>query len=139
MELDKCLSFKLFKERTLARARANMARIWSMGIQSGNLSVSGSINLWQALVRSILEYGSEIWGKGKWVQGEQVQADMAKRILRCSTMTQKEAMLGDLGWCSLQARRNLKKLVYWFHIVTLDNKRLLKKGLHCDPTYRKSP
>ena len=34
-----------------------MAKIWGMGINGGHLSVKGSINLWQALVRSILEYG----------------------------------------------------------------------------------
>src|SRR5690348_14417325 len=67
----------------------SMARIWSMGIKSGDLSVKGAINLWEALVRSILEYGSEVWGKEKWLDGEQVQVDMAKRILRCSTMTQR--------------------------------------------------
>jgi hypothetical protein len=127
IELSNCLSFDIFKKRLLARARCNMARIWSMGIKNGNLSVKGSINIWQAIVRSTLEYGSVIWGKEKWLEGEQVQADMAKRILRCSSKTKREAMYGDLGWWPLQARRDLNKLKYWFHLITLDGDRLLKK------------
>ncbi len=98
IELDYRLSLKLFKDRVIARARMNMGRISSMGIKSGFLSVKGSIQLWKALVRSILEYGCEIWGKEKWLEGEKVQVDMARRILKCSSMTTKEALLGDLGW-----------------------------------------
>ena len=127
IELDNCLSFKFFKERTLVRARMNMGRIWSMGIKGGDLSVPCGVMLWQALVRSGLEYGCVVWGKEQWLEGEQVQADMAKKILRCSTMSTREALLGDLGWWSLQGRRNLKKLIYWFHLATLDNSNLVRR------------
>ena len=58
---------------------------------------------------------------------EQVQADTARRILRCSSMTSRDAMYGDLGWWSLRGRRNLKKLIYWYKLETLENSRLLKK------------
>ena len=127
VELDNCLNFKIFKDRILGKAKINMGRIWSMGIRGGYLSVKGSINLWEALVRSTLEYGSEIWGSDLWPEGEQIQADMAKRILRCSTMTTREAMYGDLGWWPLQSRRHYKKCVYWYHLETLPDDRLLKK------------
>ena len=127
LELDHCLSFKMFKERVLARARASMARAWGMGIRTGYLSVKSSISLWQAVVRSTLDYGSQIWGKEKWLEGEQVQANIAIRILRCSSMTTREAMYGELGWWTLQSRRNFNKLMYWFHVVTMDDSRLVKK------------
>ena len=127
IELDHCLSFKMFKERVLARARTSMARAWGMGIKTGYLSVKSSISLWQAVVRSTLDYGSQIWGKEKWPEGEQVQANMAIRILRCSPMTTREAMYGDLGWWTLQGRRNFSKLIYWWHILTMEDNRLVKK------------
>src|SRR5690349_103789 len=52
---------------------------------------------------------------------------MAKRILRCSSKTTSETLLGGLGWWSLHARRNYKKLLYWFHLLSLDNSRLIKR------------
>jgi hypothetical protein len=53
MELDNCLSFKDFKMRTLARARASMGRIWCMGIKNGQLSVKSSVNLYEALAVAV--------------------------------------------------------------------------------------
>ncbi len=125
-EIDYKLSFKDFKMRILAKARANMGRIWQMGIRSGFLSVKASLNLYQALVRSILEFSSEIWGFDLWREGEQIQLDMAKRILRCSMMTSRPVLVGELGLMSLHGRRNYKKLMFWLHIVSLPNSRLLK-------------
>src|SRR6185312_10747005 len=102
IELDNCLNFKLFKSRILASARGNMARIWSMGIRDGALSVKGAINLWMALIRSIMEYGAEIWGKDKFPEGERIQYNMARRILHSSMTT-------------------------WYHIMTLGNDRNPKR------------
>jgi len=128
IELDNCLSFKVFKERLLHKAKTNMGRVYSMGIRSGFLSVKGSINLYQALVRSILEFSCELWGKDAWKDGENIQLEMSRRILRCSRKSTNEAVLGELGFWSLRARRNLKKIIYWFHILSLPNSRLLKQA-----------
>jgi hypothetical protein len=128
VELDNCLTFKTFKERILLKARCNMGRIYAMGIKSGHLSVKGSINLWQALVRPILEFSCEIWGKEVWTAGENLQLEMSKRILRCSGKTSNEAVLGDLGFWCLRARRNLKKILYYFHLISLPDERILKQA-----------
>jgi hypothetical protein len=127
LELDHRLNFKLFKSRILASVRGNMSRIWSMGIKNGDMSVKGAVNLWMSLVRSLLEYGCVVWGKDKWPEGEKIQFDMAKRILRCSSTTTREALLGELGWWSLHTRRDYKKLIYWYHINTLPNDRYPKR------------
>ena len=127
VDLDYKLSFQSFKSRILSRARSNMGRIWAMGIRSGFLSVEASINLWEALVRSGLEYASEVWGFEIWPEGQKVQLEMGRRILRCQSKTSNEAVLGDLGWISLQARRNLKKLIYWRKIISLPETSLVKK------------
>jgi hypothetical protein len=86
--------------------------------------------LWEALVRSQLEYGSEILGKKKWKEAEDIQMDFCRRVLRCSSMTSKLAMRGELGLCSMQARRDLKMLVYWMNILTMDDSRLCKQIYH---------
>ena len=66
IELDKCLSFKDFKQRLLEKAKFSMSRVWSMGMKDGTLSVKAGINLYDALVRSQLEYGTELWCNELW-------------------------------------------------------------------------
>ena len=64
------------------------------------------VNLWEVLVRSILEYGSEVWGGGPWEEAEKLQREIAKVILKVPIRTANEAVLGDLGWWELKARRD---------------------------------
>src|SRR6185503_15826182 len=103
-ELDTKLTFSDFKKRIKEKARRNVSKVWSMGMHDGCLSVKGSINLYEALIRSVLEYGSEIWGNEEWKEGERVQYEMARRILRCNGKTTNEAVLGELGWWRLKTR-----------------------------------
>ena len=116
-ELDYKLSFYDFKKRLITRARSNMGRVSAMGIRDGFLSVKASINLYQALVRSILEYSCEIWGFDKFVDAEKVQWDMGKRILHCPTKTTNATVNLELGLWSLKARRDRKHLIYWRDIL----------------------
>ena len=75
------------------------------------------VHLWEALVRPILEYASEIWGEGPWEEAEILQREVGKMILEVSARTANEVVLGDLGWWELKARRDkarvkfLKKLL----------------------------
>ena len=96
IELDYKLSFYDFRKRLVTRARANMGRVFAMGIRDGFLSVKASINLYQALVRSILEYSAEVWGFDKFVDAEKVQLEMGTRILRCPTKTTNATVNGEL-------------------------------------------
>ena len=93
VELDRKLSFVDFKRRLKEKARRNVSRIWSMGMSDGSLSVKASINLYQALVRSVVEYGCVVWGDEEWEEGERVQREIGRRILRCSSKTTNEARL----------------------------------------------
>ena len=127
IELDHRLTFKMFKQRVLARARASMNRIWGLGIRSGYLSVQCALNLWQGLVRSIMEYGSQVWGNDQWPQGEKVQREMAIRILRCSSFTTYEVIQGELGMWTLQARRDFNHIMFYFHLVSLEDTDLRKQ------------
>jgi hypothetical protein len=99
-----------------------------MGLKSGDLSVKGGINLYQALVRSILEFSAEVWGFDAFPEAEKLQYEMCRRILRSGYMTTKEALLGELGFWLLSARRDLKKFLFWFRLLTAPDSRILKQA-----------
>src|SRR6185503_4445197 len=98
-----------------------------MGMRYGSLSVAASLNLYQALVRSVLEYGAEVWTNEEWEEGERVQREMGRRILRCHGKTTNEAVLGELGWWRLQARRDFLKLKYWIKLSLMNDSRLVRQ------------
>jgi len=125
IDFDEKLTWRGYKSRIEKKARATMAMICGMGIS--NLSVDAAINLWIGLVRSQLEYGAEIWGDVPWVEGDNVQHEMARRILNCGPKTPIGAMMGDLGWWTLRARRDLLRLVFWGKLVLMNSSRLTKK------------
>ena len=39
------------------------------------------MNLWEVLVRPILEYAAEVWGGGGWEAAEKLQREVGKLIL----------------------------------------------------------
>jgi len=127
MELDTQLTQGEFRKRIHDKARVNVKRVWAMGMRHGSLSVLAGINLYKALVRSILEYGAEVWKDIKWEEGERIQREMGRRILRCHGKTTNEAVLGELGWWKLRARRDFLKLKYWIKICLMEDTRLVRK------------
>ena len=63
--------------------------------------------MWKTLVRPVLEYGAEVWGGEDWEEAEVLQRQMGKRILNVSDYTANEVVMGQLGWLSLKARRDI--------------------------------
>ena len=63
---------------------------------------------------------------------------MGKKLLHCKLHTTNEAVYGDLGWWSLEARRNYKKLVYFYHLEMLDNNRIIKRVYLISKNHNKS-
>src|ERR1700761_6868502 len=93
-----------------------------MGMRSGYLSIKASINLWESLVRSNLEYGCEVWGAEVWKEGEAIQMEMARRLLRCSSMTTKLALQGVTS-----RKKRFKKIFYWVKVMLLEDTRMVKQ------------
>jgi hypothetical protein len=117
IELTRHLKWYKYKKRILEKARKRMIVTQAMGIKSGYLSVRAASNIWEALVRPILEYGAEVWGEDKWEEAEKLQREMGRRILKCSETTANEVVLGELGWWPLEARRDLLRLKYWRKLI----------------------
>ena len=69
-----------------------------------------------SVVRSSLEYGSEIWdcNKSQTRALESIILGGAKKILGCSSKTCNEAVWGDIGFETLKCRRDRAKLKWWY-------------------------
>ena len=104
IELTRTLRWKPYTQRILEKAKRNMYKTWSMGVSKGFLNIKISVLIYQALVRSILEYGCEIWGEGCFLDFERLQRNMGRKILRCGLRTNEEVIRGELGWETLRAR-----------------------------------
>ena len=95
---DSKLDWKLHKETILAKRRAyTMMRF---GICK-TLPVKTCVNLWEVLIRPILEY-AEVWGGGVWEAAEKLQREIGKLILGAPTRTANEVVLGGSGMVGTQ-------------------------------------
>ena len=89
--------------------------------------MKAGLNLHEALVRSVLEYGAVVGKSAGWEGTERVQREIGRRILRCHGKTTNEAVLGELGWWRLQTRREFLKLKYWFKVCLMEDSRLVRQ------------
>ena len=58
-------------------------------------------------------YGTEIWGSGKCVEIERIQMEAGRRILGVGRKMANAVVRGELGWWTMRAQREMKKLRYW--------------------------
>lgn len=98
IELTRTLLWSTYIKRILAKARRNMTQALAMGISGGFMTVPLANTIWMSLVRSIIEYGCEIWGEKEYEEFEKLQLEMGQRILRCGSRTTDEVVRGELGW-----------------------------------------
>ena len=79
--------------------------------------------IWMSLVRSVIEYGNEIWETSNDRLREILQLQMGKRILR----TSEEAVRGELGWERQKARADEMRLRYWGKIIRMSDDRIVTR------------
>ena len=112
--------YKLYHRRMLAAARGAAGRIAGMGMYSGKLPVPLGVQVYQALVRPLLEYAAEVWSANTpWPAAELLQLRMAKRILQCPIRTTGVAAMGELGWLSMEARHQQLRVGFWSKILRM--------------------
>ena len=127
IELTRTLKWHVYIKRILCKARRNMTQALGMGIRGGYMRVRLANIIWMALVRSIVEYGCEVWGERTCTDIENLQLYMGKKILRCSSRTNEEVVRGELGWERQKARFDELRLRYWGKIIRMTEDRIVKK------------
>ena len=85
LELTRTLRWAPYFKRILAKGKRNMTQALAMGIRGGFMTTRLARIIWMSLVRSVIEYGNEIWGDACTNDFEKLQLQMGKRILRCSS------------------------------------------------------
>ena len=117
IELTRTLRWKPYTDRILEKANRNLQKSWAMGISGGYLGARTAMVIWSSLVRSVVEYGAEIWGEGLLPQFEKLQCRMGRKILRCGPRMSNEVIQGELGWWRMKARRDELRLRFWHKLV----------------------
>ena len=69
---DTNLTWRLHKATILAKAKRRAYTMMGFGVCK-ILPAASCINLWEVLVRPILEYAGEVWGDGLWEEAEKLQ------------------------------------------------------------------
>ena len=102
----------------LGKARGAFWKAWGLGMASGPgwLSPQAAKGLWETLVRSVLEYGSEV-DTGIWEQAEVLQRMAGRMCLGVGVNVPNVVIRGELGWWTMKARRQFLRLVYWGKVV----------------------
>ena len=113
VELHAGVPFRLFTARAEASASRAANAVSAMGMWSGKLPATLGDRVYKAMVRPLLEYCSEVWSIRSWPAAETIQLSMGKRILKCSPHTPSEAVRGDLGWLSMEARHQQARVCFW--------------------------
>ena len=87
-------------------------------------------NFWGTMIRPIMEYGAEVWGRMAWPEAETAQNLMGTNLLGVSSKTTLEAVRGELGWWTMKARRDVCILRFWGKIISGNKSSLVSKVYH---------
>ena len=79
-----------------------------------NITVSHQLELFDKLVKPILNYGCEVWGFHKEQNIENFHTQFCKNILGVKRATQNDFVYCELGQHSLIVSRYFKIVKYWF-------------------------
>ena len=127
IELTRTLKWHVYLKRIISKARRNMTQALGMGIRGGYMRIRLANIIWMSLVKSIVEYGCEVWGEKTYVDIENLPVQMGKKILRCSSRTNQEVVRGELGWENQKARYDELRLRYWGKIIRMTDDRVVKQ------------
>ena len=115
-------SWKDHKNRIGKKAHSRVAGINK--VVAEGLTIEAGEKLWTSMIRPILEYGAEVWGGGRWIEAEQIMRKVGKTLLGLPRTANNEVVQGELGWWSMESRRDLLRLKYWGRVLNMPLERL---------------
>ena len=109
-----------FKKCSETLAGSGLKAIYALlgNIEDFNtLDVTVKCKLFDSVIVPVLEYGSEIWGAGKYEVLERVHMKFCKMILGLPPSATTMAVLGELGRFPLSLARHYKMVKYWLRLA----------------------
>jgi hypothetical protein len=121
--------WSVYMDSLIKKARASASYLlWSCKYGNG-LRPRSAITLWQAIVRPMLEYGSEIFSvhvSQSWVNKvERVQSNFVKSVLGIAPSAPNVFALCEVGLERVQSRWDKLRLGYWRHLCLAKHTRFL--------------
>ena len=134
VESFKYLGIHFFKNGNWNRTQKRLANHASFALHNlfslfnqVELPISQKCKLFDALITSILNYSSEVWGMHEAKDIELLHTKFCRRILGVKKSTNLVALYGELGRFPLIIVRKLRMLKYWQNILNMNNHMLTKQ------------
>ena len=89
------------------------------------------LKLFDAKIKPILSYASELWGMSDLIEIERVHLYALKRFLNVSLHCSNKRIYAETGRYPLSIEHKLHCVKYWLKIKHFDNKRIVKQAYEC--------
>lgn len=129
-----CAVIKLFKNGNWNRTQKHIANhsihaLHNLFIFFNQLSldIKDKCKLFDSLVGSILNYGSEIYGYHIANDIEIIHTKFFRKILHVRKSTNLSTLYGELGRHPMLIQRKINIIRYWLKILKSDDNKLIKK------------
>ena len=83
------------------------------------------LDLFDKLLKPVLQYGSEVWGFSNANLLERVHLQICKQVLGAKRATQNDFIYWKLGRLDLKSGRLVTIIKYWFKIILCENTNIL--------------
>lgn len=134
VESFKYLGVTLFKNGNWYRTQKRVAQHASFALhklftvfQHIELPIYQKCKLFDSLVGSILNFGSEIWGMHEATDVELIHTKFIRRILGVKKSTNLAALYGEVGRVPLLIFRKINIMRYWAKILKQNDNSILKQ------------
>ena len=84
------------------------------------------LDLFDKLIKPVLQYGSEVWGVSNANILERVHLQICKQVLGIKRATQNDFIYGELGRLDLKSGRLIAIIKYWFKILLCEHTKYIK-------------
>ena len=132
----KYLGFFLTTRMTFSNALNEMANKARKGVTDifrtlwrlGDFSAPIFFKMFDAQIKPMLLYGSEIWGLKEYKSVEKVHTFALKKLLNVSPRTPNDMAYGETGRFPLYVHSYTACIKYWLRLTTMDISRLPRKA-----------